>query len=179
MERQLVPIGGGSLQLREEGGKVIFEAARPDDKRGLYKLRLYGRNRGLELGTLLPEQGILRLRRSVSVDRLKAEGCWPVTEAEVVLAIPFSSGDMPPGWMREDSPARLLHGDPLLEHSAQGLSHAFLRREEGFFQLALPYGEGTPFALTPLFCLAKVERLGEKYYIVFSFRENGAPMPPN
>lgn len=177
MERQLVPIGGGSLQLREEGGKVSFEAVRPDDKRGLYKLRLYGRSRGLELGTLLPEKGLLRLRRCVSVEKLKAEGCWPITEAEVVLAIPFGEGDIPRGWTREDSPARLLRGDQVLQRAAEGLKNALLRREDGCFHLALPYGEGTPFALTPLFCLAKVERLGEKYYAIFSFQDNGAPMP--
>lgn len=178
MERQLVPVGGGSLQYREEGGKVTFEAVRPDDKRGLYKLRLYGRSRGLELGTLLPEQGVLRLRRSYTVEKLKAAGCWPVTDAEVVLAVPFGGKDIPPGWTREDTPARLLSGDKLLEYSAAGLNHALLRREEGFFYLALPYAEGSPFALTPLFCLAKLERLGEKYYIVFSFRDDGVPVLP-
>jgi len=178
MERQLIPIGGGSLQLREEGGKVIFEAVRQDDKRGLYKLRLYGRNRGLELGTLLPEQGILRLRRSIPMDKLKEEGCWPVTEAEVVLAIPFGGAETPFGWAREDAPERLLRGDPLLERSVQGIGHALVRRGEGFFQLALPYGERTPFALTALFCLAKVERLGGKYFIIYTFRDNGVPVPP-
>jgi len=178
MERQLIPIGGGSLQYREEGGKVTFEAVRPDDKRGLYKLRLYGRGRGLELGTLLPEQGVLRLRRIFSVDKLKSEGCWPVTDAEVVLAIPFGGGNTPPGWTREDTPARLLHADKLLARSAAELCHTLLRREDGFFQLAVPYGEGSPFALTPLFCLAKAERLGEKDYIVFYFREDGVPVLP-
>lgn len=179
MEWKLVPIADGSLFFREERGKVTFEAVRPDDKRGLYKLRLYGRGRGLELGALLPEQGALRLRRVFSVENLAAKECWPVTGGEFVLAVPFSGDDTPSGWIREDNPARLLKNDKILERSASELRNALLRREKGFFGLAIPYREEEAFALTPLFCLAKVERMGVKDYIIFFFREDGVPALPN
>jgi hypothetical protein len=109
---------------------------------------------------------------------LKAEGCWPVAEAEVVLARSFSCGEAPPSDGRGGrAPARLLRADALLERCAQGIKCALVKRERIFFNGA-SYGEGIPFGLTPLFCLAKVERLGEKLlqrFFLRSGRGRGKP----
>ena len=66
--------GGGTLSLREEGPRVHLEAARPDDGRGLYKAWVRGRQGSLLLGTLVPEAGGLRLRRTVSRSSLEQAG---------------------------------------------------------------------------------------------------------
>lgn len=178
MEYKLTPSGGGSLRFYEESGKIFFEAVRPDDKLGLYKLRICGRGKCLELGTFLPEQGTLRLRRTVLMERLAAEGCWPVTSAEVLLAVPFVNDRLPDGWTQEEAPSRLLRGDKLLERSAAEFQHALVHRGPGVFRLAFPFREDSAFALVPLFCLASVEQLGSKPYAVFLFREDGVPLPP-
>lgn len=178
MEYKLTPGGGGSLKFHEESGKVIFDAVRPDDKLGLYKLRICGRGNCLELGTFLPEKGVLHLRRTLLMEKLVSEGCWPVTGAEVLLAVPFVSDRLPGGWVREESPARLLHGDRLLERSASDFQEALIFREPGFFRLAFPFREDSAFALVPLFCLATVEQLGGRPYSVFRFREDGVPVIP-
>ena len=178
MEQRFFPAGGGSVICRQREGRVTVEAVRPDDGLGLYKLRLLGGSRGLILGVLLPEESALRLRRTIPVERLTAEGCWPVTGAEIILTVPFEDIEPPPGWIREEDPARLFKGDALLKRSAEGLGHVFLRPGKGNFWFAVPYGEGTAFALTPLFCLARVEKLGGKDYVIYLFREDGVPLLP-
>ena len=54
-----------------------------------------------------------------------------------------------------------------------------LRREEDGFSLALPFRTDRRFPLTPLFCFAKVESLGEEHYAIFCFNRCGCPRPPH
>ena len=56
---------------------------------------------------------------------------------------------------------------------------ALLRREEDGFSLALPFRTDRRFPLTPLFCFAKVENLGEEHYAIFCFNRCGCPRPPH
>ena len=100
--------GGGTLSLREEGPRVHLEAARPDDGRGLYKAWVRGRQGSLLLGTLVPEAGGLRLRRTVSRSSLGQAGCWPVTGGNCVLTYPFPGAEGARGaWTPELLPERL------------------------------------------------------------------------
>ena len=86
--------GGGTLTLRREGARVRMEAERPEDGQGLYKVWLHGDHGGkLLLGTLVPEQGRLMLRRTLSVDALERAGCWPQFWAAAALAFSFSPKD--------------------------------------------------------------------------------------
>ena len=82
--------GGGVLRLRQEGPRLHIEAERPEDGRGLYKVWLHGDQGGkLLLGTLAPEGGRLRLRRTLTVSALERAGCWPQLRAAAVLAFSF------------------------------------------------------------------------------------------
>lgn len=179
MEKQWNLVGGGSLRYREEGGRVSFEARHADDKKGLYKLHVLGKSGTLDLGALLPEQNLLRLRRVVSMEKLLAEGCWPVTGAEILLAVPFESEEGDTGWVPEEAPANLLRGDKLLERSASEQNEALIKRGEGYYLLAFPYREDGPFALTPLFCFACILQIDGKYYTVYRFLDNGMPQLQN
>ena len=161
--------GGGKLTLREEGGVVQLQVQRPDDRRGLYKVWICGTVGRLLLGTLVPEGGELRLHRRLSRGQLEREGCWPVAGGEVVLAFPFGQE----GWQREEHPERLVK-DAVLRQALRGQTMLLCRGKTGFL-LSAPFDTGRPFPLTPLFCLARVER-GRA---IFSFDGEGKPLVPN
>lgn len=187
---QVYPLadGRGTLTLREEGPRAVLEVHLPDDGRGLYKAYLTGGGAQYLLGTLMPERGALRLKRTVTLDELKRRRMWPPQGGAVELSFSFQKKDAqakpaappsaPPGWHWELQPARLL-GDRLLVQAAGDLHKALVRRNEDGFRLAIPYREGHVFPLTPLFCFAAVELLEENYYIIFTFNHRGCPIFPN
>lgn len=183
-QRYSLKMSGGSLQTWEEGARAVFDCNLSDDGRGLYKAYIKGMGGRFLLGTLMPEGGQLRLRRTVSLDELKKKQLWPPMGAEAELAFPFGQGmqraapQLPSGWRREGDPARLM-GDHLLAQAAGRVGGALFLGEEEGFALALPWDHGAEFPLAALFCFAHVERLGERWYAVFHFNRCGCPVFPN
>lgn len=183
MEQRLhLGCGDGTLVVRENGPRVVLAAEQPDDQQGLYKAYLKGRTGRLLLGTLMPENGRLCLRRTYSVDELRRKGCWPIEGAEVELAYSFRQAEQrsghpsgPPGWCREREPCRLL-GEPLLRHAARELAWGLVRRNTEGFELALPVQDGKQFPITPLFCFARIETIGTGRFAVYCFNEKGMPI---
>ncbi|MDF2838904.1 MAG: hypothetical protein K0S60_607, partial [Evtepia sp.] len=103
----------GTLSCLENGNRVDFVIRVKNDGRGLYKAWIRGGTGKLELGTLVPEQNELRLRRSVPMEKLKQAGCWPIIEGGVTLIHSFSIGAIPQGWREEINPQRLFPQDPI------------------------------------------------------------------
>lgn len=175
MEERLTMGGGGTLTLRQDGLNVRMEAERTADGRGLYKVWLHGERGGkLLLGTLAPEGGRLRLRRTLSVDALEQAGCWPSFRVEAPLAFAF---DCPPdrGWYCEQHPDRLVR-DPVLKAVLTG--PILCRRGERGFSLSLPFRTDRPLRLCALFCLARIERLEGRFRLVWDFDSQGDPKIP-
>lgn len=166
--------GGGTLTLRQEGPRVQMEAERPSDGQGLYKVWLHGDRGGkLLLGTLVPESGALRLRRTLSVGTLERAGCWPQFWAEAPLAFAFAvQGGR---WYCEQHPERLV-ADPVLREQIRG--SMLCQKESGGFSLAVPFRCDCPTPLTALFCLAKVERWEGRPHLVWRFDPEGRPVVP-
>lgn len=172
----------GEVQIREEGLQATISARAADDGAGLYKLHLLGREGSLLLGTLLPEGGVLQLRRTIPLSQLRRQGLWPPTGAEIRLAYAFGQERggrkrPPAGWTREDNPARLM-GERLLRECAAPLKGGVTRREGEGFVLALPWEPGGAFPMTPLFCFASAERIDGRGYAVFRFTGKGCPRLP-
>ena len=165
--------GRGWLTVREQQGRAVCCAQIPDDQRGLYKCWLVGPTGKALLGTFVPQEGALRLERTLSVSELKRQGAWPPEGGEAALAFTFGGKEGPPqGWSRVDAPGQLL-GEPLLSAAARG--PALMRREENGFLLAYRYEPDSPFPLTPLFCFARMMRLNGRDYLCFPFRPGGCP----
>ena len=163
----------GAVTVRQEGRCAICRAISRAGERALYKAWLIGDKGRVLLGTLIPEGGALRLRRSVEISWLESQGAWPPRGAEILEAYSLGPRTTPQGWSHQEEPWRLLEGE--LRECARELRWAFLRRDmEGFF-LALPWEGKQPFPLPPLFCLAKMERLEGKWYILFRFSRQGRP----
>ena len=167
--------GGGWLAVRQEGPRVHMEAERPADGKGLYKVWLHGDQGGkFLLGTMAPEEGVLRLRRALSAATLERAGCWPRFWAEAPLAFPFSprSGA---SWYCEQHPERLL-ADPVLRDQIPG-PMLCLRDGEGF-SLSAPFRTDRAFPMPALFCLARTERREGRLCLVWRFDREGRPVPP-
>ena len=179
MEQKWDMAGGGTLTSREEGGNVRLEAVRPLDERGLYKVWLRGGQNGrCLLGTMAPEGGALRLCRTLSRQELNARGCWPLSGGESVLAFSFGGEPSRSGW-ESCEPGRVPLADALLRECLQRIGRALLCRREKGFLLALPFDPARPLVLAPLVCLGRVERINGGLFLVWSFGENGVPLPPH
>ena len=159
-------LGGGQLKLQEDGAMVRCEVIRKDDGKGIYKVWLNGTGDGFLLGTLVPEQGALRLCRRVSRDSLARAGCWPVEGGRCVLAFSFQRS----GWQREVAECRMT--DPVLRKAARNV-WALVKEETNGFCLAIPFDTARPFHLSPAFCFAQVERVEGELCAVFCFDNQG------
>lgn len=170
---------GGVLLVREEGARALLEVTLPDDRRGLYKAYLMGTGGRLLLGTLMPENGALRLHRMRSIAELRKKGCWPVTGGALELAFTFGEERAAHGaWSREGSPARLM-GDRELQGAVGALGGLLCRREKGGFALAVPYDKKAAFPLPTLFCFAQMEPLNGRLHVLFYFNAHGCPIFQN
>lgn len=170
-------------QVEEEKGRACLRASRPDDGRGLYRAWVRGPMARCLLGTMAPSGGRLTLRRVLPVADLRAKGCWPVVAVEEELSFPFRRGEpcptgrLPVGWRR---PQGLKFPDPLIAQALRENQGAIYREEsEGGFTLAYLYSAGRPFPLVPLFCLARLETIEGKNYLLFSFDREKDPVLPH
>lgn len=176
MEERFAMGGGGTLTVRQEGLRVHMRAERPSDGRGLYKVWLHGEQGGkLLLGTLVPESGLLRLCRTLSVGTLERAGCWPRFRTEARLAFAFT-GQNNGQWYCEQHPERLVT-DSVLKGELQGAM--LCRRETGGFSLAVPFRTDRPVQLTALFCLSRAESWNGQLHLVWNFDQEGRPQVPH
>ncbi|MFR0912433.1 MAG: hypothetical protein ACLSF6_06715 [Evtepia gabavorous] len=125
---QKFPMEQGWLLCRETGGRAELTMEVPGGSRGLYRGYVLGERGLMDLGTLLPEGNVLRLRRTFPVERLRSQGCWPVTGGRVQMTYAFTgqpaaarpgvegtgpSGDPVPRtrcWPRRPGPGGMLAG---------------------------------------------------------------------
>lgn len=163
----------GAVTVRQEGRCAVCQAISRAGERALYKAWLSGEKGKVLLGTLIPEGGALRLRRSVEVAWLERQGAWPPKTAEILEAYSLPPQTPPQGWTRQEEPWRLLDGE--LRECGRELRWAFLRQDMDGFFLALPWEKQKPFPLSSLFCLASLEKIEEKWYILFRFSRQGKP----
>lgn len=163
----------GVVTLRQEGDLALCRAIRTDLRGSIWKAWLLGGSGRVLLGTLIPEGGALRLRRVVPVAQLQRQGVWPPAGAELCqtdTAFPES----PDGWQCIDCPARLMK-EPLLRNALRNTERALLRQDGEGFTLGFPFDEKSPFPLSPLFCLCRVEQMNGKACLLFSFNRQGCP----
>lgn len=177
MEWRYALEGGGSLTVEEAGLRAVLTAERPEDGRGLYKAYLRGPSGRALLGTLAPEGGRLRIRRTLTLDDLKRQGAWPPVGGEAELAFSFGRDRAPAGWRWTD-PAGLRFGEEALQAMAVRQGRVLLCSEGEGFLLACPFSCAQPFPMPALFCLAEPVLLEGERYVRFHFDRDGWPVPP-
>lgn len=147
-------------KITEQGPRVIVEVWRNPQPEGLYKAYLCGTGGRCLLGTLMPENGRLFLRRTMTLDSLKRQGIWPPqgVEEEVVRTAQRQSASI--DWK-----------DPVLRRSARNLPRHTVSRNDVGFVMKMNYDPREPFPLLPAFCFARWER-GQ---LIFCFDRDGFP----
>ena len=175
MERHYRLTDGGSLTVRADELRAVAEVRRAEDGRGLYKAYLRGPSGRALLGTLAPEAGELRIRRTLTLDSLKRQGAWPPVGGETELAFPFAAAP-PQGWRQVD-PGSLSFGEEVLRSMAVRQGETLFRAEGAGFALAYPFSCARPFPLPALFCLARTVVLAGERYILYRFGADGWPVP--
>lgn len=166
----------GAVTVRQEGRCAICQAISRVEEQALYKAWLIGTSGcRVLLGTLIPEGGALRLRRSLEISWLERQGVWPPVGAELLAAYPLTSKILPKGWRIETEPWKMLEEGELRQNNG-ALRNGFLRRASNGFWLAFLWNKGNEFPLAMLFCLAQVIKIEEKDFVVFRFSEQGKPL---
>ena len=80
-----------------------------------------------------------------------------------------------PQWKMEPSPQALFHKE-WLRRRVQGLEGCRSRRAGQGFSLAVPFDRNAPFPLETLFCLCRLQTIGSKPYVVFTFDQQERPL---
>ena len=180
MTQQLSFEGGGQLEWTQEGSMIRLTARRPEDGAGLYKVWLHGSDGTCLLGTLIPEDGQLILKRTLSRDWLKQVGCWPVVSVSCVMSFTFTDVDNTEfysPWHWDHHPGRLF-SDPVLSEAASAWGSMLMREGNHGFQLAIPADPHHPFPLLPIFCLAGILHVDGQLHVTFTFHPSGEPKFP-
>lgn len=177
MAQRLELEGGGCLEIREEGAQVHLSVWRGMDGVGLYKAWLRGSGPDFLLGTLMPEGKYLKLQRTVSLDRLKQAGCWPIQSGKTAMSFHFTGSENQgffSRWRWEHRPSSRF-SDPALAESASAWGSMLLRDVDQGFQLAVPFDSRRPFPITTLFCLARIVQVDGQPHVVYTFNTDGTP----
>lgn len=182
MEQQRFPVEDGAVTCRPVGDRLEVQAALPGPGEGLYRAYLRGESgKQLDLGTLLPQGNGRRLQRSLPIAELKRRGCWPVTGAGVTLSYAFERpqgmNQPPKGWHKSEQAAARFPNDPVLAQAVRAAGSCLLcQRADGTFRLAWGWEPRKAFPLPPVFCFGKVEKVGGRVCVVWTFSGEGRPV---
>lgn len=160
----------GELTAEREGLYTWFSARCPLPD-GLWCAWAVGDRGELRLGVLEIEgtQGSIRRRFS---GRLTAP-LGRLLRGEVRPA----GAREPEDWTPAPAPEQLFRA-PWLRQRLRGVQGALTRRAGNTRCLALPYDPKKPFPLTTLFCFARLRRIGESSFAVFTFDGEERPIFP-
>ena len=175
--QECFPMERGQLVCTAHGNQVELCMETAGGRKGLYRGVVLGQGGSMELGTLMPENGSLRLRRSLPMETLRKHGCWPVIGGRVELRYAFSGGKLPQGFQKRNPSQKLFGQDALLSDALKETGEGFFKEEaEGAFCLAFPWNPNRPFPMVPLFCFACPAMLDGSQYLLFRFGQNGRPI---
>ena len=173
--QQRFPLPGGSLTCRADDtcAELCLEL-RPAHE-GRWRGFVLGRSGGMELGPLGPEDGCLRLRRSVPLAKLRAHGCWPITGGRIEPvreAAPAreTAPNREAGPARESAPPP--RDRPRAAHGGRPAADGTVILGADGWRLSFPFDPRRPFPLPALFCCAAVA----EGRVVFRFAADGTPL---
>ncbi len=174
MERFLLLRDGqnrGELLAEREGLYTRFSArGRIPEGEELWCVWLIGERGERKLGVLEPDGEWGCVCRRFSGGELAPLGCVLRGELRRV-------GEERPVWEKAAEPSGLFQA-PWLRERLQGLQGGLTRQDGERRMLALPWDKRRPFPLEPLFCLATLQCIGNRYYVVYAFDREERPVIP-
>ena len=159
----------GELVVEREGLYVRFTARGKLPDSSLWCAWMVGERGELRLGVLEPEGERGAVCRRFSAREAESRG--RILRCELRRA-----GEEPVVWTAVGNPGELFCVQ-WLKDRLMGAEGALTCRKDGRRLLALPWDKRRPFPLVPLFCLGRLQCIGSRYYIVYSFGENDRPVP--
>lgn len=139
---------------------------------GLCSAWVVGQSGELRLGVPEAEHGMLTLSRRFSRELTGPAGS--VVRGELRSCVVETGGEEE-DWQSLGSPDRLFRSR-FLQSQLRGVSGALTRRGKSRRFLALPFDPRRPFPLVPLFCFARILRIGGTAYAVFAFDREETPV---
>lgn len=173
MERIALYCGGrvaGEITMEDLGSQIEIRGAMAAPGDGLYRAALLGERGELPLGVMEPRGGQSTLHRRLYRRDVAALGTLLRGEARRSFA--FSE---PKLWHRTARPGDLFRSQWLRERLTD-CGAALWRREGERLYVALPYAPARPFPLETLFCLARLERIDGRRWVVYSFDRAEKPL---
>ena len=158
----------GELACERESLYTRFAARCRLPGEGLWCAWAVGERGELRLGVLEPEGAEASICRRFSGRMTQPLG--PLLRGEVRPAVE-DGGD----WESASTPDHLFRS-PWLRRSLRRVQGALTRTWTGGRELALPYDPAKPFPLAPMFCLARVRRLGEGWYVIYRLDRQEQPV---
>lgn len=157
----------GELTAEPEGLYFRFHARCDLCGEGMFRAFAVGQRGEVPLGVLEPVSGQLQLSRCLSRGQLAPAGQLLRGEVRRCGGEEERAWQLPPEEVWERMPlCRRLD-------RRQG---ALWQEKEQRLCLALPYEPSQAFPLPELFCLARVKRIGDQYYVVYTFDRQGRPV---
>ncbi len=145
----------GEIRCRNEGFRTVFSIDVPFWESGVKKVWLIGADGGrLLLGTLMPENGRMRLTKTLSRSTLRSAGTDPPLSGEV------NPGSFDGEWRSLNT---FFHPDTIIQESVSRLSNGFWKRQDGGMVVRFSWRLDMPVPVTALFCLSEVH--GGNWYI--------------
>lgn len=160
----------GTLHMKNDGLYRAFHAECALDTEHIYRLTLCGEEGELPLGVLAPCDGALCLTRRISASSLRAVGSIVAARAEAGKTLDAREED----WLALGGRRPFACAE--LSAAIDALGDALLLEEGQRARIALPFPEGRPFPLEPLFCFATVRSIGGKRCAVFTVDRAGKPI---
>ena len=158
----------GDLTVEREGLYTCFSVRGQIPEDGLWSAWVIGGEGELRLGVLEPCGQYAEIRKRYSDRMVKPLGT--VQRGEIRRTQSETSGAA----HEESIPFRTLW----LREMLRGTERYQIRQQESCHYLALPFGVNRPFPLPPLFCFARILRIGGEDCAVFCFDEAEWPEVP-
>ena len=157
----------GEMTVTQEGLYLQFHARAALNGKVIPRIYLKGERGELLLGVAEPAEGGYLLRRRLSVGAVEPLGALQWAQVSV-------QGEKEDAW-------RALGGEEVQLcrrycSVLPPLQNGLFRLHFGVREIAFPCGEGMPFPMTGIFCLARVVKIRGREYAVFSFDQRGEPI---
>lgn len=173
MERCKLFCGGkaaGEITWEPVGSRLEIRSSMPAPGDGLYRVVLIGERGEMPLGVMEPDGGQLKLCRRPY--RRDVASLGNILRGEARRSFAFAGART---WRRTEHPAELFESR-WIRDELERCGPALCRREQGLLHLALPYDPKQVFPLEKLFCLAKLERMEGKRWVVYTFDQEEQPI---
>lgn len=173
----------GSIGISHDKTRYIFCAEAPDTITGLARAYVYMSNKPeaeLCVGVMVPEEGgVLRAYKSCTRNDITTCGIEfdKLDRGEIRLCKSFLSNESSEEWRVATSPEKLIN-DVVMQNAVKNAT-LLVEQATPPRRVATELSRDKPFALAPVFCLARPIYINQVLYGVIELNNEGRPVLPS